>query len=58
MKTKKILSELKSILEELELEILRTPSGDRRNNLCNSNIFLMNAIEELKDAEKIKLHKV
>ena len=54
---KKILSELKSISKELDLKILETPSGNRRNNLCNSDVFLMKAIEELEDAEKIELYE-
>ena len=38
---------LESILRDLEFVIMRTPTGDTRNALCDAQILLMKAKEEL-----------
>lgn len=40
---------MKKLLERLDLEINKTPTGDLRNLLCDVNIALMSGMEDAYD---------
>lgn len=47
---RKLLDNLKKEQAILDAQILRTPTGARRNALCDANIHLIAAIRTLKEA--------
>lgn len=49
-----LFKRLDIILESVAIEILKTPTGIKRDSWCNANIYLMKVKEELQNVLKIE----
>jgi hypothetical protein len=49
MDTHRVVRELQQLMDEIGLAILRTPTGERRNALCDANIHIAAAIQHIVD---------